>query len=160
MLSLIYPDANLRFDESAATALEWTADPPAGTKQVVFEIDGKPIPSSSSAPWTATIDLTKLAAGAHKLTVVFDGTPEPDVWVFASGPAAASPLKTFWDHLAKASVYKNFKRDDPGDMGKLRAYAGGGPGKRPTAMATEYGWSLVCELDAYFQAGLQPLTLP
>lgn len=63
----------------------------------------------------------------------------------------------FWSELGKATLYKNWKRDNPGEVQRLAAYAAGG--QAPT-MSTAFGRALVTQVTIQLSASAGPITIP
>jgi len=67
--AILSDDLNNANFNSAAYGLVATASDASGIKQVVFKIDGTAIGTAdTAAPYTATLDLTKLTCGTHTVT--------------------------------------------------------------------------------------------
>lgn len=79
------------------------------------------------------------------------------------GAATANPasptrvaLERFWDDLAAATIYKTWKRHNPGELARLEGYAAGGA--RPD-MLTAFGRALIDIVDVHRAVGA-PIRIP
>lgn len=66
-------------------------------------------------------------------------------------------LASFWDHVASATLYRTWKRHNPGELARLEQYAAGGD--KPT-MLTAYGRSLIDVVDVHRAVGAPNPIIP
>jgi hypothetical protein len=68
-----------------------TASDDVGVSQVAFSVDGKPVATSTTAPYSASIDTTALSNGTHTLTAVATDTSNNST---ASAPVTVTVANT------------------------------------------------------------------
>ena len=72
-------------------------------------------------------------------------------------PASHAALSRFWADLSGATLYRTWKKHNPGELARLEAYAAGGG--RP-AMLTAFGNALVDVVDVHRAVGAPNPTIP